>query len=296
MALTDHTPIGLIVTLRPGPRHARLATANQALSDYSHRLTTIDLEPSAPQRPRSWPPCSCRARVSTRRRAGRWARSARETRCSSRSWSLASRRPALWPRTTRRGRSPSRARSCRRRSRACWWPGSTISPEVRAVAQAAAVLGREFRRPTLERMTGVERHPGRNTRCAGPRWGGRGARSLSGADVCLPPRPDPGSGSQHADRCPSGGAPPAAAPPRGARRGGSRVPSRGAGPSLRARNDLRKALAYLERGAERAVELGATDEAGRLWLRALRAANKLGDEAAAERIRIRISDAPADQR
>jgi predicted ATPase len=61
-------------------------------------------------------------------------------------------------------------------------------------------------------------------------------------------------------------------------------------------NDLGKALAYLERGAERAVELGATDEAGRLWLRALRAANKLGDEAAVERIRIRISDAPAEQR
>jgi predicted ATPase len=57
-------------------------------------------------------------------------------------------------------------------------------------------------------------------------------------------------------------------------------------------NDLEKALAYLERGAERAEGLGATDEAGRLWLRALRAANKLGDEAAAERIRARIGDAP----
>jgi predicted ATPase len=57
-------------------------------------------------------------------------------------------------------------------------------------------------------------------------------------------------------------------------------------------HDLEKALEYLERGAERAAELGATDEAGRLWLRALRAANKLGDEAAAERIRARISEAP----
>jgi hypothetical protein len=57
-------------------------------------------------------------------------------------------------------------------------------------------------------------------------------------------------------------------------------------------NDLPKALAYLERGAERAAELGAVDEAGRLWLRALRAANKLGDEAAAERLRTRIGDSP----
>ena len=52
--------------------------------------------------------------------------------------------------------------------------------------------------------------------------------------------------------------------------------------------DLRKALEYLERGAERAASLGAADEASRLWLRALRAANRLGDEAAADRIRERI--------
>jgi predicted ATPase len=58
-------------------------------------------------------------------------------------------------------------------------------------------------------------------------------------------------------------------------------------------NDYGKALAYLERGAERAAELGATDEAGRLWLRALRAANRLEDAEAADRIRTRISDAPA---
>jgi class 3 adenylate cyclase len=54
-------------------------------------------------------------------------------------------------------------------------------------------------------------------------------------------------------------------------------------------HDLGKALEYLERGAERAAELGANDEAGRLWLRALRAAHRLNDEAAAERIRDRMT-------
>jgi class 3 adenylate cyclase len=56
-------------------------------------------------------------------------------------------------------------------------------------------------------------------------------------------------------------------------------------------HDLGKALEYLERGAERAAELGANDEAGRLWLRALRAANRLNDEPAAERIRDRMTAA-----
>jgi len=55
-------------------------------------------------------------------------------------------------------------------------------------------------------------------------------------------------------------------------------------------HDLPKALAYLERGAARAAGLGADDEAGRLWLRALRAANRLKDEAAAERIRERMTE------
>jgi predicted ATPase len=54
-------------------------------------------------------------------------------------------------------------------------------------------------------------------------------------------------------------------------------------------HDVGKALAYLERGAARAEELGAADEAGRLWLRALRAANKLEDGEAADRIRTRIA-------
>jgi len=54
-------------------------------------------------------------------------------------------------------------------------------------------------------------------------------------------------------------------------------------------HDLGKALEYLERGAERAAELGADEEAGRLWLRALRAANRLNDEAAAVRIRDRMT-------
>jgi len=59
-------------------------------------------------------------------------------------------------------------------------------------------------------------------------------------------------------------------------------------------HDLGKALEYLERGAERAAQLGANDEAGRLWLRALRAANRLNDEEAADRIRDRMTAVPTD--
>ncbi|MGH2463385.1 MAG: ATP-binding protein [Candidatus Limnocylindria bacterium] len=55
-------------------------------------------------------------------------------------------------------------------------------------------------------------------------------------------------------------------------------------------HDLRKALEYLERGAARAAALGADDEAGRLWLRALRTANRLNDDAAAERIQDRMTE------
>jgi len=53
-------------------------------------------------------------------------------------------------------------------------------------------------------------------------------------------------------------------------------------------HDLGRALVYLERGAERAAGLGAADEASRLWLRALRTANRLDDTEAAERIRARM--------
>ena len=173
-----------------------------------------------------------------------------------------------------------------------------LSPEVRSVAQAAAILGREFAQPTLVRMMGggpaavdpaidalvrggvvVERgrypypvfafrHGLIQEAVLSTLTDGRraelhvaAARALEGLD-----QPDLDA---HLEEL--------------------------AHHYARA-NDLEKALAYLERGAERAAELGATDEAGRLWLRALRAANKLGDEAAAERIRTRISEAPADPR
>ena len=56
----------------------------------------------------------------------------------------------------------------------------------------------------------------------------------------------------------------------------------------------------MERGAERAEALGAEDEASRLWLRALRTANRLGDTRAVARIQARMApnlaaaEAPAE--
>jgi class 3 adenylate cyclase len=52
--------------------------------------------------------------------------------------------------------------------------------------------------------------------------------------------------------------------------------------------DLGRALVYLEMGAERAAELGASEQAGRLWFRALRTANRIGDLESSERIRGRL--------
>jgi predicted ATPase len=54
--------------------------------------------------------------------------------------------------------------------------------------------------------------------------------------------------------------------------------------------DHAKALAYLERAAERAGGLDAVSEAGRLWERALKVAHRLGDQAAISRIEGRLRD------
>jgi predicted ATPase len=169
-----------------------------------------------------------------------------------------------------------------------------LSPEVRAVAQAAAILGREFNRPTLERMTdadstldatldalirgGVIVERGR---FPAPSYAFRHGLIQ---EAVLSTLTDARRADLHL----------AAAQ---AYEGGDAADVEAHLEELahhyaRA-NDYGKALAYLERGAERAAELGASDEAGRLWLRALRAANRLEDAEAAERIRTRISDTPA---
>ena len=66
MALTDHAPVGLVLTLRadPGTRGWRLRT--QALSEFSHRLTTLDLEPLSP---------AATEELATLLLPGRWPRS-----------------------------------------------------------------------------------------------------------------------------------------------------------------------------------------------------------------------------
>jgi predicted ATPase len=166
-----------------------------------------------------------------------------------------------------------------------------LSPEIRSVAQAAAVLGREFDRSLLERM--VE---------DGLLDGAIDALVRGGVIVERGRFPQPGYAFRHgliqeavlstltdARRTELHRA--------AARAYESLDPVEIEGHleelaqhAARA-EELANALIYLERGAQRAEDLGATDDAGRLWLRALRAANKLGDEAAVERIRIRISEA-----
>jgi predicted ATPase len=170
-----------------------------------------------------------------------------------------------------------------------------LSPEVRSVAQAAAVLGREFDRPVLERMTDGD--GGLDATIDALVRGGviveRGRFPQPGyafrhgliQEAVLSTLTDASRGELH----------------RAAARAFESLDPIEVETHLEelahhyARADeLPRALSYLERGAERAEELGATDDAGRLWLRALRAANKLGDESAAERIRTRIGDAPPD--
>ncbi len=300
MALTDHAPVGLVLTLRadPGTRGWRLRT--QALSDYSHRLTTLDLEPLSPAATEELAALILPGDgldPATRRTLGEVSEGnplfleelitrLQETGAlttSHETWTLTVPRNVLPP--ALEGLLVARI--------------DYLAPEVRSVAQAAAILGREFAQPTLVRMTEgasatvvdpsidalvrggivVERgrfpHPVFAFRhgliqeaVLSTLTDGRRAELHLAAARALE-QLDPSDLDAHLEEL--------------------------AHHYARA-DDLEKALAYLERGAERAAELGATDEAGRLWLRALRAANKLGDETAAERIRTRISEAPADPR
>ncbi len=297
MALTDHAPIGLIVTLRPDPGTRGWRLRTQALSDYSHRLTTIDLEPLSPAATEELAAMLLPGEgldPATRRTLGEVSEGnplfleelvarLQETgalAADHQAWTLTVPRQVLPP--ALEGLLVARI--------------DYLSPEVRSVAQAAAILGREFGRPTLERMTESN----------GTLDATLDALVRGGVIVERGRFPEPSYAFRHgliqeavlstltdARRVELHLAAARAFEERDAAVVESHLEEL-AHHYARA-NDLGKALAYLERGAERAVELGATDEAGRLWLRALRAANKLGDEAAAERIRTRISEAPADR-
>jgi adenylate cyclase len=295
MRLTDRAPIGLILTLRPDPATRGWRLRTEALSEFHHRLTMLDLDPLSPAATEQLAALLLPGETvdpATRRTLGEVAEGnplfleeliarLQETgalAAEHQAWTLTVPRNVLPP--ALEGLLVARI--------------DYLSPEIRSVAQAAAVLGREFGRPILERMVDdgsldvavdtlvrggliVERG-----RFPQPGYAFRHGliqeavlstltdarrtelhRAAAGAYESLDPVVVEGhleELAQHAARA----------------------------------DDLGKALTYLERGAQRAEDLGATDDAGRLWLRALRAANKLGDEAAAERIRNRIGDAPPD--
>ena len=295
MALTDRAPIGLVLTLRPDPGTRGWRLRTEALSDFSHRLTALDLEPLSPQATEELAALLLPGESldpSTRRTLGEVSEGnplfleelvarLQETgalAADHQAWTLTVPRQVLPP--ALEGLLVARI--------------DYLAPEVRSVAQAAAILGREFSRSNLEQMVaadgtldaaldalvrgGVIVERGRFPEPTYAFRHGliqeavlstltdahRGELHLAAARAYE--QRDPGEVELHLEEL--------------------------AHHYARA-SDLSKALAYLERGADRAADLGATDEAGRLWLRALRAANKLGDEAAAERIRIRISAAPA---
>ena len=292
MALTDRAPVGLILTLRPDPGTRGWRLRTQALSDYSHRLTTIDLEPLSPAATEELAALLLPGEgldPATRRTLGEVSEGnplfleelvarLQETgalAADHQAWTLTVPRQVLPP--ALEGLLVARI--------------DYLSPEVRGVAQAAAILGREFSRPTLERMTDAD----------GTLDATLDALVRGGVVVERGRFPAPSYAFRHGLIQEA-----VLSTLTDARRvelhlAAARAYEEGDGAEIEAHleelahhyaraNDYGKALAYLERGADRAVELGATDEAGRLWLRALRAANRLEDAEAADRIRTRISD------
>ncbi len=292
MALTDRAPVGLIITLRPDPGTRGWRLRTQALSDFNHRLTTIDLEPLSPAATEELAALLLPGEgldPATRRTLGEVSEGnplfleelvarLQETgalTADHQAWTLTVPRQVLPP--ALEGLLVARI--------------DYLSLEVRGVAQAAAVLGREFSRPTLERMTDDD----------GTLDATLDALVRGGVVVERGRFPAPSYAFRHGLIQEA-----VLSTLTDARRvelhlAAAQALEKGDAAEIEAHleelahhyaraNDYAKALAYLERGADRAVELGATDEAGRLWLRALRAANRLEDAEAADRIRTRISD------
>jgi predicted ATPase len=296
MRLTDRAPVGLILTLRPDPATRGWRLRTEALSDFSHRLTALDLVPLSPAATEELAALLLPGESidpGTRRTLGEVSEGnplfleeliarLEETgalAADHQAWTLTVPRNVLPP--ALEGLLVARI--------------DYLSPEVRSVAQAAAILGREFSRPALELMTGGD----------GSLDAALDTLVRGGVVVERGRYPESRYGFRHGLVQEA-----VLSTLTDARRAELHLAAARAYESLEASeveghleelahhyaraNDLPKALVYLERGAERAQELGATDAAGRLWLRALRAANKLGDAEAAERIRTQIGDAPPD--
>jgi predicted ATPase len=293
MALTDRAPVGLVLTLRPDPGTRGWQLRTRALGDFSHRLTAIDLDrlASAATEELATRLLPEGVDAATRRTLAEVSEGnplfleeliarLRETGALApehQAWTLTVPRNVLPP--ALEGLLVARV--------------DYLPTEVRGIAQAAAILGREFTRPALERMVGddTDLDSALDVLVRGGVVTERGRFPAPAyefrhgliQEAVLSTLTDSRRAELHL----------AAAR---ALEAGDEADVEASFEALahhyaRA-NDLPKALAYLERGAERAAELGAVDEAGRLWLRALRAANKLGDEAAAERLRTRIGDSP----
>ena len=296
MRLTDRAPVGLILTMRPDPATRGWRLRTEALSNFNHRLTMLDLDPLSRAATEELAALLLPGESidpTTRRTLGEVSEGnplflqeliarLQETgalAADHQAWTLTVPRNVLPP--ALEGLLVARI--------------DYLSPEVRSVAQAAAILGREFSRSALERMTDGD----------GMLDAALDALVRGGVVVERGRFPEPGYGFRHGLVQEA-----VLSTLTDAHRSELHLAAARAYESLASTevehhleelahhyaraNDLPKALTYLERGAQRAEDLGATDDAGRLWLRALRAANKLGDTDAIERIRTRISEAPPD--
>jgi predicted ATPase len=287
MALTDRSPIGVVLTMRPETGTDGWGLRTHALSDFSHRLTNIDLPPlnlaSTEELATQLVPGDG-LDPGTRRTLAEVSEGnplfleellarLQETGALAHheAWTLTVPRNVLPP--ALEGLLVARI--------------DHLPVEVRRVGEAAAVIGRQFSRTILE---GVVDEPD----------AALGALLRAGIIVERGRYPDQVYEFRHgllheavlgtltdARRAELHLATARACEARYAAALDSHL-EEVAHHYARA-HDLGKALEYLERGAERAAELGANDEAGRLWLRALRAANRLKDEPAAERIRDRMT-------
>ncbi len=285
MVLADRVPISLILTLRPDPGSRGWALRTLALSEFSHRLTMVDLEPLSPAATEELAAMLLPGESVdpvTRRTLGEVSEGnplfleelvarLQETGALSanhQAWTLTVPRSVLPP--ALEGLLVARI--------------DYLTPEVRSVAQAAAVLGRSFSRPVVERMIGPETVEA-----------SLDALVRGGVVVERGRFPEPAYAFRHgliqeavlSTLTDSRRAELHLSAARALEAGGeSEIEAHLEELShhyARADDQVR-ALEYLERGAQRAADLGATDDAGRLWLRALRTANRLGDEVAVERI------------
>lgn len=293
MALTDRAPIGLMLTLRPETGTAGWGLRTRALSDFSHRLTSVDLPPlnleSAEELATQLVPGE-ELDPGTRRTLAEVSEGnplfleellarLQETGALAHheAWTLTVPRNVLPPAIE--GLLVARI--------------DHLPLEVRRVTEAAAVIGRQFSRTILEGVVdeadaaleallraGIIVERGRYPEATYE------FRHGLLHEAVLSTLTDARRAELHLATA-------RACEARYAVALDSHL-EEVAHHYARA-HDLGKALEYLERGAERAAELGADDEAGRLWLRALRAANRLNDDVAAERIRDRMATIAPDR-